>query len=133
MPLSASSARASKSRSHRWLVDENVAPQVTAFLRERGDEILDVKEAGWFGLSDEELLRAARREDRITVTYDVNFAALKKLEQSHPGIIFLRLRNLRPEAAIAALKGFLEEHGSKDLTNTLAIIEEARVRFRKTR
>lgn len=129
---SASSERASKSKPRFFLVDENVAPRVTAFLRGRGN-VRDVKEEGWFGLSDEELLSIAQREGRIIITYDVNFAALKKLEQEHPGVIFLRLRNLRPEAVVAALERFLAEHEQRDVTNTLATIEETRVRFRKTR
>ncbi len=132
MPPSASSEPASKSKPRFFLVDENVAPQVTAFLRGRGN-VRDVKEEGWFGLPDEELLSIAQREGRIIVTYDVNFAALKKLQQDHLGIVFLRLRNLRSEAVIAALERFLAEHGQRDLTNTLATIEETRARFRKTR
>src|SRR3972149_5874885 len=112
---SASSERASKSKPRFFLVDENVAPRVTAFLRGRGN-VRDVKEEGWFGLSDEELLSIAQREGRIIITYDVNFAALKKLEQEHPGVIFLRLRNLRPEAVVAALERFLAEHEQRDVT-----------------
>lgn len=132
MPPSASSEPASRSKPRFFLVDENVAPRVTAFLRGRGN-VRDVKEEGWFGLSDEELLSIAQREGRIIITYDVNFAALNKLEQEHPGVIFLRLRNLRPEAVVAALERFLAEHEQRDVTNTLATIEETRVRFRKTR
>lgn len=124
MPPSASSEPASRFRIRRWLVDENVAPRVTAFLRGRGDDVHDVKEEGWFGLPDEDLLTHARREGRVVVTYDVDFAGLKKLQQDHLGIVFLRLRNLRPEAVIATLERFLAEHGQRDLTNTLATIAE---------
>ncbi len=133
MPPSASSEPASRSRVRRWLVDENVAPRITVFLRGHGHNVRDVKEEGWFGLSDEELLSHAQREGRVVVTYDINFAALKKLQQDHSGIVFLRLRNLLPEAVAAALERFLAEHGQGDLTNVLATIKETRVRFRKTR
>ncbi len=132
MPPSASSEPASKSEVLRFLVDENAAPQVTAYLRGQGD-VCDVKEEGLFGWADDQLLTLAQREGRIVVTYDVNFAALKKLQQNHPGIIFIRLRNMRPEAVIAALERFLMEHGQRDLSNTLATIEETRIRFRRTR
>jgi len=92
-----------------------------------------VKEEGWFGWADDQLLTLAQREGRIVVTYDVNFAALQKLQQNHPGIIFIRLRNMRPEAVIAALERFVVAHGQRDLSNTLATIEETRIRFRRTR
>lgn len=131
---SASSEPASKSEPKplRFLVDENAAPQVAAFLRGQGD-VRDVKEEGWFGWTDEELLSLAQHEGRIVVTYDVNFAALKKIQQMHPGIIFIRLRNMRADSVIAALQTFLTEHRQKDLTSTLATIHETRTRFRKIR
>ena len=50
MPQSASSEPGSAS-NRRWLVDENVAPAVTAFLRGMGEDVLDVNEEDWFGES----------------------------------------------------------------------------------
>jgi predicted nuclease of predicted toxin-antitoxin system len=114
------------------LVDENVAPRVTAYLRQQAD-VRDVKEEGWFGWTDEALLGLAQREGRIVVTYDVNFAGLKRLRQDHHGIIFIRLQNMRADSVVAALQTFLAEHGYRNLSNTLATIQETRTRFRRTR
>ncbi len=117
----------------RWLVDENVALAVAAFLRAHGDDVLDVKEAGWFGLSDAELFARAQRDGRVLLTYDAHFADLRKLRTRHPGIVFVRLRDLRPDQVVAAFGRFLAAYGKRDLTNTLAVLEETRVRFRRTR
>lgn len=133
MPPSALSGPASRSSPRRFLVDENVARQVTQFLRDRGHDVLDVKEEGWFGRSDAELFTLAEREGRVTITYDVDFAGLRRLSQSHPGIMFVRLRNLRPERIITTLDQFLRQYGDRDLADTLAVIQERRVRFRGTR
>lgn len=32
-----------------WLTDENIHPEVVAYLRSRGFDVLDVKEQGWQG------------------------------------------------------------------------------------
>lgn len=128
-----SSGLESESSPRRWLVDENVAPAVTVFLRTRGDDALDVKEQGWFGRPDSELFALAQQEHRIVLTYDAEFAALRRLQREHRGIVFIRLRELRPASVVTALARFLEKYGARDLTNTIATLSEARVRFRRAR
>lgn len=130
MPQSASSEPGSAS-NRRWLVDENVAPAVTAFLRGMGEDVLDVKEEGWFGESDAELFARAQQDGRIILTYDTDFGVLRRLRQRHPGIVLVRLRNLRSHRVIAALDRFLEQYSVKDLKNALAVLEETRVRLHR--
>jgi len=48
----------------RVLADENVSPKVVAFLRNHGPDVLDTKEQGWHGKSDDELLEIAYQEKR---------------------------------------------------------------------
>ncbi len=121
----------SKRALRRWLVDENVAPQVARFLRDRGDDVLDLKEAGWFGKTDEEILTLAREEGRCVVTYDVDFVSIRRLRDAHPGIVFVRTRDLRPSRVVTVLEWFLDHYGNRDLRNNVAVIEDARVRFRR--
>jgi hypothetical protein len=43
----------------RWLTDENIHPEVVTHLRGRGLDVLDMRERGWHGRSDDELLQEA--------------------------------------------------------------------------
>ncbi len=43
-------------REIKLLTDENVAWSVVLWLREQGLDVLDVKEMGWFGASDDAIL-----------------------------------------------------------------------------
>jgi predicted nuclease of predicted toxin-antitoxin system len=54
----------------RWLTDENIHPEVVAHLRSRALDVLDVREAGWYGWNDEELLEEAHRQGRVILTHD---------------------------------------------------------------
>ncbi len=38
------------------LADENVSPRVVTFLREKGCDVIDVKEKGWYGADDKFLM-----------------------------------------------------------------------------
>lgn len=53
-----------------WVTDENIHPEVVAYLRSRGLDVVDVKEQGWQGRLDEEILRAAYHAGRIVLTHD---------------------------------------------------------------
>jgi predicted nuclease of predicted toxin-antitoxin system len=57
----------------RILTDENVSPKVTAFLRNQGIDVLDVKEQGWKGKIDDELLEIAYHDKRWVLTHDSDF------------------------------------------------------------
>lgn len=62
-----------------WLTDENIHPEVLAYLRSRGLDVLDVKEQRWHGRSDEDLIDEAYRSGRITLTHDGDFGTLALL------------------------------------------------------
>jgi predicted nuclease of predicted toxin-antitoxin system len=48
----------------RFLTDENISPKVVTFLRNHGLDVLDTKEQGWQGKSDDELLKIAYQDKR---------------------------------------------------------------------
>jgi predicted nuclease of predicted toxin-antitoxin system len=62
-----------------WLTDENIHLDVVAHLRGRGFDVLDVREAGWYGRSDEELLEEAHGQGRVVLTHDADFGTLALL------------------------------------------------------
>ena len=93
----------------RWLTDENIDAEVVVHLRGRGLDVLHVREAGWYGRSDEELLEKAHREGRIILTHDGDFGTLALLG-GHPvvGIVRVRPGHVRAPVTIGALDRLLE-------------------------
>ncbi len=113
------------------LTDENISPKIVVFLREAEIDVRDVKEEGWHGRLDEELLQIAYQEDRFVLTHDADFGALA-IHQGKPcyGILYLRLNNMQPVMIVQVLAGFMQ----KDVEiarHTILVIEEKRVRLRR--
>lgn len=92
----------------RWLTDENIHPDVVAHLRGRGLDVLDVRERGWHGRSDDELLEEAHRQGRVVLTHDGDFGTLALLGR-HPvvGIVRIRPGHVRPQVTIESLDRLL--------------------------
>ncbi len=70
----------------KLLLDEMLSPQIARLLRERGHDVLAIKEREeWVSLRDEQIIDIARTEHRAIATNN--------------------LRDYRPRAATAALPG----------------------------
>jgi predicted nuclease of predicted toxin-antitoxin system len=119
-----------KSGNTKFLTDENVSPKVVSFLRSRGFDVSDIKETGLYGLSDREILARAHAEERIVVTHDSDFGMLA-INQGVPftAIIYIRLRNLTPDAVIGVVDRLFET-GFEVTNGMLLVLEEDRVRIR---
>ena len=112
------------------LTDENVSPKVTAFLRQQGLSVLDVKEQGWQGMSDEKLLEIAFQEKRFVLTHDSDFGTLA-INAGKPcyGILYLRPNNVQPLNIIRICENFLKMEISIQPFSIL-VLEETRLRIR---
>lgn len=76
-------------RPIRFYTDEHVPTSVVAGLRQRGADVLTVKEAGMMGASDAEHLARATEEGRTVYTNDDDFLRLARSE-AHAGVAFAR-------------------------------------------
>ena len=91
-----------------WLTDESVHPEVIAHLRSKGLDALDVKEQGWRGRSDRELLDEAYRLGRVVLTHDGDFGTLALLDRRPVvGIVRIRPGHIRFEITIRAVEQLL--------------------------
>lgn len=76
----------------RFLIDENLSPQLAHHLRAlHGYEAVHVNEIGLQGASDPDVLARAVAEDRIVVTSNAeDFRQLGRRTPEHPGLAVLR-------------------------------------------
>lgn len=114
----------------KLLTDENISPKVVACLRQRGLDILDVKEQKWYGTDDETLLNIAYQEYRFVLTCDADFGTLA-VNQGRPcyGILYLRLKNLKP-GNVSRVCSDLFQNDMEINPYTILVIEETRIRIR---
>ena len=88
-----------------FLADENVHREVVASLRAEGRDVQDVRESGWMGSSDAELLRRAFAGRRVVITHDRDFGALyiARLEPVF-GVVYLRPGHIDPRFTLDTLR-----------------------------
>jgi predicted nuclease of predicted toxin-antitoxin system len=118
----------------RFKLDENLPADLATMLRDAGHDVHDVHEEGLAGEDDPPVLAAAVREDRILVTFDLDFADIREYPPgSHAGIVVFRLRDQRWITLEEPARRALAEQSLKRLERGLAIVDETRIRYRRPR
>ena len=97
-----------KLREFRLLTDENVDPEVVAWLRGVGFDVFDVCENSLQGSLDVDLLRRAVADNRVVVTHDADFGTLA-VHQNEPivGLVYLRPGHIDAQFTIGTMQALL--------------------------
>jgi predicted nuclease of predicted toxin-antitoxin system len=111
-----------------FLADESCAAPVIRGLREAGHDVLAIAEAA-AGVSDEEVLERATRDQRVLITEDLDFGNLV-FARGLPaaGVILVRFREPSRRAKPASVIEAVSQLGSR-LRNAFVVIEPGRVRI----
>jgi len=113
----------------RFLANENVPGPVVTGLRERGHDVLAVKES-LRGASDRVIVERAHADGRVLVTFDKDFGELAvRIGLAVPGVVLLRLRGTNPDADNARVVAALT--GREDWSGHFAVVTDDRIRFRR--
>lgn len=114
----------------RFKLDENLPQGADALLSEGGHQVDTVPGEGLGGERDPAVLAAAKRENRIFVTLDLDFADIRSYPPSdHPGIWVLRPHSQSVENVLSLLHGALSVLETEGASNQPWIIEPGRVRI----
>jgi len=111
----------------RILADENIPLRVVAALRDRGNDVLWVREHSP-GATDRAVLETAKVQERILLTFDKDFGELAfRANLPHTaGIVLLRLSAATPELLCRRVVGALER--LDDWAGLFAVVDETRIR-----
>ncbi|PSG98530.1 MAG: hypothetical protein BRC29_00195 [Nanohaloarchaea archaeon SW_7_43_1] len=112
----------------KFIVDESTGKKVADFLNEDYDTVFVGEEM--LGASDSEIIKKARREDRIIVTNDKDFGQLAvKDGREAKGILLLRLKLETPQNKIKITEQVLADHREK-LEDNLVVAKEDSTKVR---
>lgn len=118
----------------RFLADMGVSRSTVDWLRAGGHDAAHAGELGMKTATDEELLALALREQRVVLTFDLDFGHI--LAASHeqaPSVVIFRVSNARPERVNAHLDSVLGDaavaHALGD--GAIVVVEDERRRVRK--
>ncbi|MBI2529486.1 MAG: DUF5615 family PIN-like protein [Candidatus Rokubacteria bacterium] len=115
----------------RFLADMGVDVRVVDWLRRAGHDAVHLREEGLQRPPDEAIFAKALHEERIVLTFDLDFGELAALVGSAPArVILFRLHNTRPARVIERLGAVLEASGEALERGVVIIVEDARHRIR---
>lgn len=117
----------------KFVIDEDMPRSTGAVLKRNGYDVLDVRDCGLRGKSDEEVFRFAQKEEAIFLTGDLGFGnPLHFPVSSHEGIVIAHFPNEMSTSEInnQIIKAFATLTDS-DLKGNLIILEPGKIRIRK--
>lgn len=116
----------------KFLADMGISLKTVGSLRVAGHDIVHLREEGLQRLPDPEILAKAARENRIVLTFDLDFGELLAAAGSAlPSAIIFRLRNQTAESVTPRLEQLLEQEFEQISGGAVVIVEESRCRLRR--
>jgi predicted nuclease of predicted toxin-antitoxin system len=89
----------------KFLADMGIAMRIVEWLRQRGHDIIHLREEGLHNLPDREIFKKAISEGRIILTFDLDFGEIVALSGDLPvSVSLFRLRNTRTPYVIQRLE-----------------------------
>jgi len=116
----------------RFLVDMPLSPVLAEWLQREGHEAVHAAHIGLGQAPDKEIIAQARKDSRIIVTADLDYARLLALAgSSGPGIILLRGGNYSDKEMLGLMKRALMTISSDRLLDSIVVVDKKSVRRRR--
>ncbi len=108
-----------------------VASSTLQSLRDRGHDAVHLVEQHLERLPDAAILAKARLEDRVVLTFDLDFGDLLAAAGSQlPSVVTFRLHDQSPGSVLPRLLQVLDERALELERGAIVIVEDARYRVR---
>ena len=115
-----------------FVADAGISPRTVEFLREQGHDVVHVRDIGMQRAKDSEILELARSQDRIVLTFDLDFGDLLALGLSDkPSTIIFRLDDETAESVNTNRLTVLAQTESDLRDGALILVQEFRYRVRR--
>lgn len=115
----------------RVLLDENLSPRTTRFLRSLGVDALDLRELQSLGVPDGTVYSLAKGERAILLTFDGDFANTFLSHGDLPGLILLRVHPQTFDVLHPVLEDFFARVPQEMLAGAMTVVERGRYRIRR--
>lgn len=116
----------------KFLADVGVSPLTVEALRQAGYDAVHLVEVGLERLPDSAILAKARLEDRVVLTFDLDFGDLLASGVSLlPSVIIFRVKRTTPQFVTSRLFTVLESGREALQSGALVTVEDGRYRLRR--
>ncbi|MBI5406874.1 MAG: DUF5615 family PIN-like protein [Nitrospirae bacterium] len=116
----------------RFLADMGISMRIVEWLRSINHDVVHLREQNLQTLPDNEIFDKAITEDRIILTFDLDFGEIIALSKGRQiSVILFRLRNTTTSFVLKRLEKVITESAELLKMGHIIIVEEARYRIRK--
>ena len=117
----------------RFLADMGVSLKTVIWLRQSNHDAVHLREDGLQQLSDPLVLEKAYTENRILLTFDLDFGQLMAAsKQKLPSVVVFRLNDGRSQNQIIKLEQVIKEASLALINGAVISVEESNFRVRHT-
>ncbi len=117
----------------RFKLDENLPAILAVDLAQLGHDAMTCQAEGIAGKKDTTIAAFAASENRILITFDLDFSDIRNFPPgTHPGIVVLRIHSQDIPSCRAAFARLLLSVKELDFQGNLVIVEDSRVRIRRS-
>jgi len=115
----------------RFLADMGVSIRVVEWLRNNGHDAKHLREEGLHRMPNGEIFEKAIDENRIIITFDLDFGEIVALSKGKKASVLLfRLHTTRTSHLIRRLSSVLKDTTSALKEGAVVVVEESRHRVR---
>lgn len=115
----------------RFLADMGVDIRVVDWLRNNGHDAKHLREEGLHRMPNGEIFTKAIQENRIIVTFDLDFGEIVALSKGKKAsVILFRLHNTRTSHLLRRLSAVLKDTANALEEGAVVVVEESRHRVR---
>jgi predicted nuclease of predicted toxin-antitoxin system len=115
----------------RFLADMGISQGVVDWLCEAGHDAKHLRTEGLQRMPDDQIFAKASKENRIVLTWDLDFGEIVALlAGKQASVILFRLHNTRTANVIKRLQRVLEESEKPLADGAIVVVEDSRHRVR---
>ncbi|MBS3918693.1 MAG: DUF5615 family PIN-like protein [Deltaproteobacteria bacterium] len=115
----------------RFLADMGVNIRVVEWLSNNGHDAKHLREEGLHRMPNGEIFTKALNENRIIITFDLDFGEIVALsEGKKASVVLFRLHNTRTPHLIRRLSTVLKDSANALVDGAVVVVEESRHRVR---
>src|SRR2546426_9027706 len=108
----------------RFLADMGVSHRVADWARSQGHDVVHLRDRGLQRLPDDEIFKLAFQEQRIILTFDLDFGEIVAESQGAlVSVILFRLHNTRSDHVIDRLKAVLPNSSDALTKGAIVVVE----------
>lgn len=115
----------------RFLAEMGISQTTVKWLRSEVHDAIHLRDEKLQTLEDSLIIIKARSEERIILTFDLDFAALMAVSnEKFPSIVILRLKNQKYSNQISKIKSVLDESSLSLMNGAIISVDESSFRVK---